>query len=285
MIYHIVIGDMAAAPVTEAIATNEEMAGEVVVIKDLLNLGPLNKTEEGQKFSDLRSAFWQQVAPNEKNPIQVDDTERLMAVSAAMAGNEDAKAWLWIAPWPADICTLLWATKYLGKHPGRFFVVNIAGLPFLDENGKVFYPKNISELQPREVIKAKRLARAVSYAEIETDTEEWRKLVTEDAGIRTTEGGKRVTSRGEDHYDATLLSFCSHQYQKASRIVNQAMSKFNIPTGDLYLGWRLRMMAAQDRLNMQGDTTKALKDFDVKLPSGLLEFGEEAASAAPAAEA
>jgi len=274
MIYHIVIGDMAATPLAEAMNMMPEMAGEIVVIRDLLNLGPLQKTEEGQKFSELRSAFWQQVAVNEKTPVQVDDTERILQVSAAMAANEDAKVWLWCAPWPADICTWLWLTKYMGKYPGRFYIVNIAGLPFLDNNGKVFYPKNISELEPKEAVKARRLARAVTYAEIETDGEEWRKLTEGNAGIRTLEGGKRIVQKGEDHYDAQLLSFCSQQYQKASKIVNQAMAKFNIPTGDLYLGWRLKVMAGQDKLQMQGDTTKALKDFDVKLPSGLLEFGD-----------
>ncbi len=279
MIYHIVIGDMAATPLVDAIAATPEMDGEIVVIRDLLNLGPIQKTEEGQKFSELRSAFWQQVVVNEKSPIQVDDTERLLAMSAAMASDAEIKAWIWVAPWPADICTWLWVTKYLGKYPGRFFIVNIAGLPFLDGNGKVFYPKNISELSPREAIKARRLARPVSYAEIETDTEDWRKLVTENGGIRTLEGGKRIISKSNDFYDGQLLSFCSQQYQKASKIINQAMAKFNMPTGDLYLGWRLREMVAQDKLRMQGDSSKGLKDFDVKLPSGLLEFGEEATAA------
>lgn len=276
MIYHIVIGDMAAAPLAEAMTTTPELAGEIIVIRDLLNLGPLQKTEEGQKFSDIRSAFWQQVVVSDKSPIQVDDTERLLEVSAAMHTNEDARAWIWIAPWPADICTLLWTMKYLGKYPGRFFVVNIAGLPFLDENGKVFYPKNISELQPKEIVKAKRLARQVSYAEIETDTEEWRKLVNENGAIRTLEGAKRIVSRAAEHYDTQLYAFCTQQFQKASKIVNQAMAKHNIPTGDLYLGWRLREMAATDRLRLQGDITKALKDFDVRIPSGELDFAEAA---------
>lgn len=278
MIYHIVIGDMAAAPLTEAMANTPDLAGEIIVIKDLLNVGPIQKVEEGQKFSDLRSTFWQQVVANEKTPIEIDDTERVLQASAAMAANESIKAWIWIAPWPADICTLMWATKYFGKYPGRFFTVNIAGLPFLDENGKVFYPKNISELTPREIVKARKLARPVSYAEIETDTEEWRKLVTENGAIRTLEGAKRIVSRPATHYDAQLYSFCTTQYQKASKIINQTMGKHTIPTGDLYLGWRLREMAAADKLNLQGDINKALKDFDLRIPSGQLEFGDEAST-------
>lgn len=283
MIYHIVTGDVAAAPVVEAMAGDNGMNGEIIVIKDVLSVGPLQKAE-GQKFSELRSAFWQQVVINEKNPIQVDDMERLLQVSAELAKNEEAKAWLWIAPWPADIATYYWTLKYLGKYPGRFFVVNIAGLPFLDENGKVFYPKSIGEITAREVIKARRLARAVTYAELETDEEEWRKLVAENAGIRTLEGGKRLASRKEDHYDAQLIGFCTQQYQKASKIIGQALAKFNIPTGDMYLGWRLRKIAEKGLLQIQGDITKTLKDFEVRLPSGELFGNTEDANVATEAE-
>lgn len=273
MIYHIVTGDVAAAPLREALTLEPSMEGEIVVIKDVLSIGPLQK-EEGQKFSDLRSAFWQQVSPNDKNPVQVDDMERLLEVSATLAKDETAVAWVWMAPWPADIATYYWTIKYLGKYPGRFLVVNIAGLPFLDENGKVFFPKSLGEIKPKEIVKARRLARPVTPGELEVDGEEWRKLVADNAGIRTLEGGKRLISRTEEHYDAQLLSFCSQQFQKASKIVTQALSKFIIPTGDTYLGWRLRKLAEADKVHLQGDPAKTLKDFDIKLPSSELEFGE-----------
>jgi hypothetical protein len=265
MIYHIVTGDHAAGPLKEAIVKEPAMEGKIIVIKDVLSVGPLQKQED-QKFSDMRSAFWQQVVLNEKNPIQVDDLERLLEVSLALSKNEEDIVWLWMAPIPADVCTYYWTLKYLGRYPGRFFVLNIAGLPFLDENGKVFYPKSIAEIQPRELVKARRLARPVMPAELEIDEDEWRRLVTENAGIRVHEGGKKIVSKSEEHYDNQLASFCSQQYQKATKIVGQAMSKFNIPTGDLYLGWRLRQMAEAGKLQLQGETAKGLKDFDVKLP-------------------
>ncbi len=279
MIYHIVTGDMAAAPLKEAIAMDESMAGEVLVIKDVLNVGPLLK-EDGQKFSELRNAFWQQVVNNEKAPAQVDDLERLLQTGNELSKNENDKVWIWVAPWPADICTYHWVLQYLGKYIGRLYIVNIAGLPFLDENGKVFFPKSLAEIQPKELVKARRLARRVTAAELEVDGDEWKKLVAANAGIRTLEGGKRLLSKNEDHYDNQLISFASQQYQKASRITGQALAKFNIPTGDTYLGWRLRKMVEAERLQLQGDITKSLKDFEVKLPSGLLEFADAAEPAA-----
>ncbi len=267
MIYHIVTGDLAAAPLMEAIVSEPLMAGEVVVIKDVLSVGPLLR-QEGQKFPELRTAFWQQVLINEKNPVVVDDLERLLKVGNELSKNETAQIWLWVAPWPADMCTYHWALKYLGKYLGRLFVVNIAGLPFLDEQGKLFFPKGIGEIVPRELIKARKLARPVSAPELETDVYEWGKLTDENAGIRIHEGGKRLKSVSEEYYDAQLLGFCTGQYQKASKVVNQALAKFNIPTGDVYLGWRLRKLAEAGKLQLQGEINKSLKDFEVKFPGG-----------------
>ncbi len=258
---------MAAVPLQEAVAAEPGMHGEVVVMKDILHVGPLQK-EEGQSFSALRSAFWQDVVINEKQPVEVDDMERLLEISAAMHNNADRQVWFWMAPAPADVCTYHWLIKYLSKYPGRFYILNLSNLPFLDENGKVYYPKNISEVLPKELVKARKLARPVTMAEVEVDGEEWRKLVEENAPIRTHEGGKKLASRGVDYYDNQLLGFCSQQFEKAARIIAQAMKKSPIPTGDLYLGWRLRKMAEESKLTLRGDVTKTLKDFEVKLPGG-----------------
>jgi len=265
MIYHFVIGDAAAQAVKEAVMNEPSMQGEVIVLRDSLHIGPLKK-EEGTSFSEMRAAFWQQMVLNEKTPVQVDDMERLLEVSNEMFKDETINAWLWMAPWPADVTAYHWMLPYLSKHKGRYYLVNIAGLPFLDENGKVYYPKSIGEILPKELIKARRLARQVTPAEIEMDSDEWKKLVEENEMIRVHGGGKKLASKAEDVYDEQLLSFCSHQFQKASRIITQATNKYNLPTGDIYLGWRLRKMAEEGKLVLQGDVTKALKDFEVKLP-------------------
>ena len=240
------------------------MQGEVIVMKEVLNVGPIKK-EEGQKFSDLRSAFWQDVVVNEKNPIVVDDLERLLNITSELSKNPKHVVWLWVAPLPADICMYLWAIKYLLKYANRAYVINIAGLPFLDEEGKLFFPKSISEISAKELVKAKHLARPISKTEFETDGEEWEKLTTENTLIRIHEGGKKIIAKSEHFYDSVLLSFCTYQFQKASKIVGQAITKSNIPTGDLFLGWRLRKISETGKLIIQGDKTGKLKDFEVKL--------------------
>lgn len=267
MIYHLVVGDMAAEPLCEAIQNEPSMEGEVFVLKDLLHIGPIKRGEQ-QKFSDLRSAYWQQMILDEKEPPVVDDQERLIAMSNKLRENEEAQVWFWMAPWPADVCAYYWTLLQLQKYLDRFHLLNLAGLPFLDEEGKVFYPKNVSEIQPKELIKARKLARAVTPAELEVDGTEWEKLVEENAGIRVLEGGKKLTSKEEGHYDSTLKGLLQQQYQKAHKVVYNALRKHDVPTADTHLGWRLCVMAEAGELQLEGDTTKTLKDYSVKLPGG-----------------
>lgn len=267
MIYHIVVGDEAAKPLSEALLANTENEGIVIVLKDILHVGPLLK-EEGQKFSEMRSAFWQEVVPQSKEPIVVNDLERVLQVSNELNKSETPNVWFWMAPSPADTTVYYWLLFYLKKHRERFFVVNVGGLPFLDTGGKLFYPKNISEIPGKELLKARRLARVVAPSEIEADTDEWGKIKNENAPIRVYEGGKKIAHKEVTYYDQQLISFCSQQFQKASKIIRQAMSKYGIPTGDLYLGWRLRQLAANGALSTQGDTGKPLNEWDVKLAGG-----------------
>lgn len=277
MIYHLVVGDEAAKPLREAVAQSPEMAGEVVVIRDLLHLGPLRRGE-GQSFSALRSAWWNEVVPDAKSPVEVDDLERLLEVSNELYKDADAQAWCWMAPWPADVAAYYWMLPYLGKHEGRFYIVNLGNLPFLNEAGGVFYPSNISELLPRELIKARRLARAVTPSERELDAETWQQLVAEDSGIRSFEGGKKLVSRPETHFDSVLLGLLTTQAQKASRLIGQALSKHRLPTGDLYLAWKYRQLTAAGKAEIQGDPQQSFKEWALRLPRD-----ESGTAAAPGA--
>ena len=40
-----------------------------------------------------------------------------------------------------------------------------------------------------------------------------------------------------------------------------------IKTGDVFLLWRMKKLAEQEKLEINGDTTKSWKEFDIKLQS------------------
>ncbi len=96
------------------------------------------------------------------------------------------------------------------------------------------------------------------------DPDEWAKTCSEDRGVRLLEGGKKLLSVGYDYYDAALTKFITGDWQKASKIIHQFLSKSTETTGDAYLLWRLKEMIAQDMFDVQGKLEN-MKEFEVKL--------------------
>lgn len=254
---------MAAAPLREAVASEESMAGEVVVLKDILHVGPLQRAE-GESFAQMRSRFWNSILPAEKEPIEVPDEGRVLEVSNALHNHSNAEAWIWMAGAPADVCAYHWLLGYLAKHGEKFKLVSTGGLPFLNAQGAVFYPKGFSEVTPRELVKARRLARPLATGEAEIDGENWMTLAEQDSGLRTHEGGKKLVSRPVDFYDQTLQSFLPPQPQKASRVISAVFSKHHIPPGDAWLGWRLRTLVEAGLATAIGDPLRPLKEWEVQ---------------------
>lgn len=278
---HLIVGDVTAKPLSEAIAQEEALAGELVVLKDILNVGPL-KTE-GMTFSEGRSAFWTEVQPEGHAPAEVDDLERLMALSSRLSNDPALNIWFWMAPRAADVCAYYWLLQFLKKHQGRFSVININGLPFLDENGKLFYPDSFGDVPVKEIIKARKLARIITPSEWETDGDEWQKMTAANSGLRKHEAGKKISEQNIDFYDGLLLSLCTKQNQKATRVVNQAMSKNKIQTGDLFLIWRLRVLAQEGKLDMQKGDVKLSSAPDANNETTTNESPETPEQTAPEA--
>jgi len=239
------------------------MAGHVFVLHEHLQVGPLERALN-QSFDATRAAWWQQLLPAEKEP-PAGAQEVLLNIANALHKNPAASVWLWMAPQAADVAAYYFALSQLEKHRGRVFVVQIAGLPFLDEAQKVFFPKSFAGLPAREILKCRRLARLVTPSEWELDLDTWKSLSQSPAGMRVAEGGKKLASRAYDYYDAALLALCSDAYQKAARILQQAVTKSEIQLPEAFLAWRLKEMAAAGQLSLQGEAEKGPRDFELKL--------------------
>ena len=146
---------------------------------------------------------------------------------------------------------------------GRISILYLNNLPFINEKGLIFYPQWIHTIQPKEMTKAKKLARLITPSEFEVDPDEWTKICNEEKGVRLLEGGKKLTQRDYDYYDSDLKSYITTDWQKASKIINQFLNKSKETTGDAYMLWRLKLMIAEGLYDVQGEV-KNMKDFEVK---------------------
>src|SRR5690606_22459712 len=112
--------------------------------------------------------------------------------------------------------------------------------------------------------KAKILVRPITLSEFEVDPDEWKRLVEENAMVRMLEGGKKISSKDADYYDAEILKNTTNEWQKASRLLTNTLNRMKMKTGDVFLMWRMKELITSGKLAITGDLGKNWKDFDVK---------------------
>lgn len=270
---HIVFNEPDVTILQQAIELDETLQGEVLLVRDDYAVGPVKDiyTEEG---IETRKNWWREVLSGGDGDGHVDkgivDDNKLVAeLIEKLNANEDEKVWIWSAQNKHDVSGYYWLMSQLKAYQGRIHILYLNNLPFINEKGQIFYPQWISEIQPKEMLKAKRLARPITTSEFEVDPDEWTKLCNEEKGVRLLEGGKKLIQKEVSFYDSELKSYISGDWQKASKIIHTFLNKAKHTTGDLFLLWRLKQLIATDVYDVQGNV-KNMKDFEVKKKAGVL---------------
>jgi hypothetical protein len=269
---HIVFNEADAKVLQLAIELDEALQGDIVQIKDDYAVGPLQNIYLGEGIEN-RKQWWREVLAGgdydgRVDSGDVDDYKTAAELAGTMRRDETATIWIWAAQNKHDVSGYYWLLNYMKEFQGRVFILYLNNLPFINEKGNIFYPVWLSEIPAKEFLKAKKLAREITLSEFEVDPDEWTRLCTEDKGVRLLEGGKKITQEDYDFYDAELKRTITADWQKASKIINQHLSKAKHTTGDAYLLWRLKVMIAQDMFDVQGKVGN-MKDFEVKTKANI----------------
>jgi hypothetical protein len=265
---HIVFQEADIEVLKKSFELDKTMAGEVILIRDDFAVGPIQNiyTEEG---IESRRQWWREVlAGGDYDGLvdngSVDDVTTVNELINSLEENPEEVIWIWAAQNKHDVSGYYWLMSQLKKYQGRIFILYLNNLPFINEKGNIFYPVNLFEIQPKEFLKAKKLARKISASEFEIDPDEWQKLYEAGKNIRILEGGKKLQQPDEDFYDKELLKFISTDWIKTNKLINGYLNKSAHATGDAYLLWRIKQMIAAGKLDAQGEL-KNMKDFEVKV--------------------
>ncbi len=155
----------------------------------------------------------------------------------------------------------------LKEYQGRVQVLYLNNLPFINEKGQIFYPSYLHEIQPKEFLKAKKLARPITLSEFEVDPDEWKKLCQDGSFVRFLEGGKKIIGKELGFFDKDILAHITGEFQKLNKIISNTLSKMKVKTGDVFLVWRIREMVGEGKLEVAGDWNKGWKEITVKTAS------------------
>jgi hypothetical protein len=275
---HIVFQEADVAVLQKVIELDESLSGDVRIIKDDYAVGPLADIYETEGYQQRRE-WWKQlleISPYNTDQLMgmVDDRLAVHNLKKDLDENPKEELWLWMGQNQHDVCGYYWLISQLKEYQGRVVVLYFNNLPFINEKGQIFYPTTLHEIQPKEFLKAKKLNRKVTLSEFEVDPDEWKKLCNENAMVRILEGGKKIVGKDEDFYDKDILSGLSNDWQKGNRAMQNILGKMKVKTGDVFLLWRIKKMVEEEVVEINGETTKSWKDFELKLKATAPEVVE-----------
>lgn len=267
---HIVFQEADSAVLQKAVELDETLAGDVRIIRDDYAVGPLGEIYETEGYQQRRDWCKQllEISPYNTDQLMnmVDDRLVVHNLKKSLDENEKEEVWIWMGQNQHDVCGYYWLISQLKDYQGRVVILYFNNLPFINEKGQIFYPAALHEIQPKEFLKAKKLNRKLTLSEFEVDSDEWKKLCNENAMIRILEGGKKIVGKEEGFYDKDIVNGLSNEWQKANRAMQSIFSKMKIKTGDVFLLWRMKKLAEEGKIEINGDTSKRWKDFEVKAP-------------------
>ncbi len=248
---------------------DKSLQGEIFEIKDEWGVGSLKDldTDYGWK---ARQDWWKELLGDTQFAKETignfDDRKTVSEIIERLNETFSSEAWIWIGQNQRDVTGYFWLMKQLKEFQGRIMILYLNNLPFINEKGQIFFPGSIHAIQPREAVKAKKLARAITISEFEVDADEWKRLSEENAMIRILEGGKKIVGKEESFYDDEIIRNVTQNWQKAWRVISNTIHRMKIKTGDVFLLWRMKKLIDEGKIETLGDTTKGWREFDVKLP-------------------
>jgi len=258
---HIVFETANVTALQQAIELDESLQGSIVEIKDDYAVGPLGDIYETEGYQTRRD--WQknvlEYSPYTEQINIVDDKLTVHQLLKQLDEEPEAEVWIWMAQNAHDVCGYYWLMSQLKEYQGRVQVLYLNNLPFINEKGQIFYPSYLHEIQPKEFLKAKKLARPITLSEFEVDPDEWKKLCQDGALIRFLEGGKKIMGKEVEFFDKDILVHITGEPQKLNKVITNTLSKMKVKTGDVFLVWRIRELVAAGRLETAGDWNRGWK--------------------------
>ena len=275
---HLVFNTADIAALEAAIELDESLSGKIVEIKDDYAVGPLLNIYETEGYQSRRD-WWQNVLAHSPYTDQLDIVDDKLTVHQlinALNHDENEAIWIWMGQNAHDVSGYYWFMSQVKEYQGRIQVLYLNNLPFLNEKGQLFYPTYLSQIQPKEFLKAKKLARPITLSEFELDPDEWKKLCQENEGVRFLEGGKKLVSLPIGSYDKEILSLLTKNAQKLPSALTNIIAKLKVKLGDAFIVYRLKTIAEDGKIVFVGDWAKGWKDMAIQMPGGSTAIVEEA---------
>lgn len=264
---HIVFEQDNVETLQKSIVLDEALQGDIIEIKDDYAVGPLQNIYTDEGYNN-RLNWWKTVltfSPGANAVGNCDDRKSIQVIQQKLEANPNEEVWIWLGQNQHDVCGYYWLISQLTAFQDKIKMLYLNNLPFINEKGNIFYPTHLHQIQPKEFLKAKKLARLISPSEFEIDPDEWKRLMEENAIVRILEGGKKIINKEDNFYDKDILHNITSDFQKLNKILYHTLAKMKIQTGDAFLAWRIHELIKEGKLEMKGNWENSWKEVEVKI--------------------
>lgn len=254
---HLVLGDIAAGVLHEAMATGTPAPAPVLRFRDIYCLGPLDRlgTPEG---AASRAAYWAGLMPDAPPAVAELEEEEARYTEARRAA-ESGTVLTWIG---AHSSSQLWLQRLCAALSSGAHDLRVVDATEADADGPG--RRAVSQYEPDEIGDLLARQRRLGADEIARLAQAWHVNAAVDSGIRRWHDG-HISHHGDDFYDPLLLAQCDDEWQPAEQAIGSALWECDEFLGDTFFAWRLRCLAEAGKVEWIGPLDRP-DDAVVRLP-------------------
>jgi len=239
-----ILFDSSAAGTLRQVLFDRGVRQKVVDLTDTLDLGPISSGN----FEDREAWFEHHI------PGSIGDWDWIAEHVAEFRRKlaADADQLIWITPRSAaDQSGLYWFLAQFGAADARMIVADYP----LHDAWRGEPPDSLGQLQPEAIGELLDGCPRVALANARFPVDRWKTLMAEDVLVRVVEDGV-LNSAPDDYFDRFLLSRCSNEWTKWSRVIGDAIVEawdFGHNPCEALMHWRLRELVGREEVACDGE--------------------------------
>lgn len=240
---------------------------EIILLKlvDNLTIGPVCNLEriDGIKTrkSWLEKAFGD-LAYKEDLLSAVDmDTKTMTQISEAVDKCKDI--YIWTGCDASEVIGTARVLKNSIKQNKSIYVLDFSKVQVVNIKGEIVSPKSLlqtASFQIKDVFKHFKLQKSV---DIRKWKDAWDEIESEQSLLRILTKDCTIVHKPASFFDSVILSICTKEFQKAARVLGQALVEVDFSVGDGYINWRLKELVKEKKLESRGPFTE-IRDYEVR---------------------
>lgn len=178
----------------------------------------------------------------------IDDLQKLKSASGRIR--------VWVDQTPDAQCGLLFVADLLADSGAELRVVDLPA-QIKREDGSAAVYRGWGEVEPELFGTFLDRERALGQSERQQLSQQWQKLVQQNASLRVVEDGV-VVSADESYYDDLIRKEFPRESCKVANIIGCALGKQSILTGDVFIAKRIQRFIDTGELVVLGSTKNGL---------------------------